>query len=61
MSIMSFFMTTYYAMLVGYSILYFVLSFRSKLEWSTCNSPWAGLSTYPYVVEFFNDIFFLSV
>ncbi|CAF0879596.1 unnamed protein product [Adineta ricciae] len=44
MSIMSFFMTTYYAMLVGYSILYFVLSFRSKLEWSTCNSPWAGLN-----------------
>lgn len=43
MSIMSFFMTVYYAMLVGYSILYFVLSFRSKLEWATCG-PWASAS-----------------
>ena len=40
---MSFFMTIYYAMLIGYSILYFVLSFRSKLEWATCGS-WASAS-----------------
>jgi len=38
MSVMSFFLTIYYAMLVGYSILYFVLSFRSKLDWSVCGS-----------------------
>ncbi|CAF1181269.1 unnamed protein product [Adineta steineri] len=41
MSLISFFMIVYYAMLVGYSILYFVLSFRSKLEWATCGA-WAG-------------------
>jgi len=43
MSIMSFFLTIYYTMLIGYSILYFVLSFRSKLEWATCGS-WASPS-----------------
>lgn len=43
MSLMSFFLTVYYAMLVAYSILYFVLSFRSKLDWATCGS-WAGPS-----------------
>ena len=43
MSIMSFFLTVYYAMLLAYSILYFVLSFRSKLEWATCGS-WASPS-----------------
>jgi SNF family Na+-dependent transporter len=43
MSIMSFFLTVYYAMLIGYSILYFVLSFRSKLEWATCG-PWSSPS-----------------
>lgn len=32
-------------MLVGYSILYLVLSFRSKLEWSVCG-PWASPSNY---------------
>lgn len=44
MSIMSFFLTVYYAMLCGYSILYFVLSFRSKLDWAKCNSPWASIN-----------------
>jgi len=44
MSIMSFFLTVYYAMLCGYSILYFVLSFRSKLDWAKCNAPWASIS-----------------
>ncbi|CAF2350407.1 unnamed protein product [Rotaria sp. Silwood2] len=41
MSLMSFFLTVYYAMLLAYSILYLVLSFRSKLEWTTCGS-WAS-------------------
>ena len=43
MCIMSFFLTVYYAMLIGYAILYFILSFRSKLEWATCGS-WASAS-----------------
>ncbi|CAM4866858.1 unnamed protein product [Rotaria socialis] len=41
MSLMSYFLTVYYAMLLSYSILYFILSFRSKLEWTTCGS-WAS-------------------
>ncbi|CAF1020392.1 unnamed protein product [Rotaria sp. Silwood1] len=41
MSLMSFFLTVYYAMLLAYSILYLILSFRSKLEWTTCGS-WAS-------------------
>jgi hypothetical protein len=43
MCTMSFFMTIYYTMLMGYSILYFILSFRSKLDWATCG-PWASQS-----------------
>ncbi|CAF2863391.1 unnamed protein product, partial [Rotaria sp. Silwood2] len=41
MSIMSFFFTVYYTMLVGYSVLYFILSFRKELQWATCGS-WAN-------------------
>ena len=43
MTIMSFFMTVYYAMLIAYAILYLVLSFRTKLDWATCGS-WASIS-----------------
>lgn len=44
MSVMAFFLTVYYAMLIAYSILYLILSFRSKLEWATCSGSWASAS-----------------
>lgn len=56
MSIMSFFLTVYYAMLLGYSILYFVLSFRSKLEWATCGS-WASPSKYSSFIRLDQNCF----
>ncbi|CAF1078151.1 unnamed protein product, partial [Didymodactylos carnosus] len=38
MCLMSFFLCVYYTMLIAYSILYLVLSFRSNLAWSKCGS-----------------------
>ncbi|CAF0980917.1 unnamed protein product [Didymodactylos carnosus] len=41
MCLMSFFLCVYYNMLTGYSILYLILSFRTKLDWSRCG-PWSN-------------------
>lgn len=50
MGLMSYFLTVYYAMLIAYAILYLILSFRSKLEWTTCG-PWASASMSHMVLE----------
>jgi SNF family Na+-dependent transporter len=57
MSIMSFFLTIYYTMLIGYAILYLVLSFRSKLDWTTCGA-WASPSISSKCIFKKNSFFF---
>lgn len=37
--IVSFLMSTYYSVIIGYSIFYFFTSFRNELPWTGCSNP----------------------
>jgi len=53
--VVSFLMSTYYSVIIGYSIYYFFTSFKTEMPWIDCNNRWVLYISYYFMVPSYMD------